>query len=76
VHTCNSSPWKNEVEGFQVQTSLSYIARPCLKKKDKKKTPKKSKWRDEQRNRNKQETEQTNKQTNKISGSGTIEFQS
>jgi hypothetical protein len=40
IHTCNSSTWKAEAKGLQVQpelhskchTNLGHVARPCLKK--------------------------------------------
>jgi hypothetical protein len=37
VHICNLSTQKAETGGWQVEASLGFIVRPCLKKKRKKK---------------------------------------
>jgi hypothetical protein len=38
VHTCNPSNWEAKRGSHEMEASLGYIAKPCLKKKKKKLT--------------------------------------
>jgi hypothetical protein len=45
VHNCNSSSWESKAGGFEFQTSLGYIVKPCLKKPNQTTTKEKNpKW--------------------------------